>query len=301
MTTTIKINKYLCLINYTDDLLRCKFHFLGKQRRQTFKLFLAIQKQRRREAQGPSQQRSCALFCFLCRVPWIQNAEQGKDHHPKSDAQDSPPASWWCRTWEEERRWTKLKKEKEKKNTYSEMGLPVCRHLQRIVHLEHGTPLTCVIWYQVSPFCNLWVVQSWFMWFIAALLSDKEEQARRDTQRPGCEKHQDNMPGEPWKQNAGSFLFIFRKDFDQNVKHVKHMSAFCFTLWSQLGPAVGRPQGHGCTGLAWGLCKLGCPGGSSSWQILWIYTTVLARSSQDEVSSQCLPSPGRLQSMCSSC
>lgn len=54
----------------------------------------------------------------------------------------------------------KVKKRKRKKNTYSETGLPVCRHLQRIVHLEYGTPLMCVIWYQVSPFCDLWVVQS---------------------------------------------------------------------------------------------------------------------------------------------
>lgn len=113
------------------------------------------------------------------------------------------------------------------------------------------------------------------MCFIAALLSNKEEQAWRDTQRPGCEKHHDNMPREPWKQNAGSFLFIFRKDFDQNVKQVKPTSAFCFILWSQLGPAVGRPQGHGCTGL--GLYKLGCPRGPSSWQILWIYINCLGQ------------------------
>lgn len=77
------------------------------------------------------------------------------------------------------------RKKRKRKKTYSETGLPIYCHQLRIVHLECGTPPRCVIWDQVSPFYDLWVVQSWFIWFIAW----------RDTQRPGCEKHKDNMPG----------------------------------------------------------------------------------------------------------
>lgn len=54
----------------------------------------------------------------------------------------------------------KREKEKEKKKAHFEKGLSVCCHRQGIMHLEQGTPPRCVIWDQVSPFCDLEVVQS---------------------------------------------------------------------------------------------------------------------------------------------
>lgn len=149
-TMTSKLTTTTTVINQLHKpSFRHTFCLLGKHRKANIQ---ASSGYLEAESRGPRALPSGVLHLALLspQTAMVTDCRTGERCHPKSEAWDSPPASWQCFPWKEERRWRPVRKGGVSNTSPTDRAASPPIASCRVVHWDQGTPPRCVIWDQAS-------------------------------------------------------------------------------------------------------------------------------------------------------